>query len=166
MPVAPRGAIEDARIRRRGRTAVEYDREGTLKVLNEIVELEMAGVVRYTQYSLMIFGHARIPIMNWMHAQALESLAHATQAGEEVTTLGGNVSLGIGALTGTRPSSIDGILQEMLVHERRAVDLYRKLLALTEGGNVSLEELARQMIRTEELDVAEIEKMLRKPGDA
>jgi bacterioferritin len=145
---------------------VEYDREETLKVLNEIVELELAGVVRYTQYSLMIFGHARIPIMNWMRQQALESLAHATQAGEEVTALGGNVSLGIGKLTGTHPASIDGMLQEMLEQERRAVDLYRKLLALTEGANVSLEELSRQMIRTEELDVAEIEKMLRKPGGA
>ncbi|HUK67400.1 MAG TPA: ferritin-like domain-containing protein [Streptosporangiaceae bacterium] len=145
---------------------MEYDYDATLKVLNEIVELELAGVVRYTQFSLMIFGHARIPIMTWMREQALESLAHATQAGEEVTTLGGNVSLGIGELVGTHPSSIDGMLLEMLAQERRAVDLYRKLLALTEGHNVSLEELARQMIRTEELDVAEIEKMLRKPGDA
>jgi bacterioferritin len=74
--------------------------------------------------------------------------------------------MGIGKLTGTHPSSIDGMLQEMLSQERGAVDLYRKLLALTEGANVSLEELSRQMIRTEELDVAEIEKMLRKPADA
>jgi hypothetical protein len=35
-----------------------------------------------------------------------------------------------------------------------------------EGRNVSLEELARQMIRTEELDISEIEKMLRRRGDA
>jgi bacterioferritin len=145
---------------------MDFDREGTLKVLNEIVELELAGVVRYTQYSLMIFGHARIPIMNWMREQALESLGHATQAGEEVTTLGGDVSLGVGYLADTPAASIDGMLQEMLAHERRAVEMYRKLLACTEGSNVSLEELARQMIRTEELDVAEIEKMLRKPAGA
>ena len=56
------------------------------------------------------------------------------------------------------------MLREMLVHERQAVDTYRKLLAQAEGRNVSLEEFARQMIRTEELDVAEIEKMLRPPG--
>ena len=54
----------------------------------------------------------------------------------------------------------------MLVQERRGIELYRRLLALTEGRNVSLEELARQMVRSEELDVAEIEKMLRKRGDA
>jgi bacterioferritin len=145
---------------------MEIDRDETLKTLNGIVELELAGVVRFTQYSLMVFGHARIPIMGWMREQAQQSLTHAIQAGEEVTGLGGNVSLGIGELVGTHHESVDDILHEMLVHERKGIDLYRKLLTLAEGRSVSLEELARQMIRNEELDVAEIEKMLRKRGDA
>jgi bacterioferritin len=145
---------------------VEIDRDETLKTLNEIVELELAGVVRFTQYSLMVFGHARIPIMQWMREQAQQSLAHAVQAGEEVTALGGNVSLTIGELVGTHHSSVDDILAEMLVQERRGIELYRRLLVQAEGRSVSLEELARQMIRNEELDVAEIEKMLRKRGDA
>jgi bacterioferritin len=71
---------------------VEIDRDETLKTLNEIVELELAGVVRFTQYSLMVFGHARIPIMDWMREQAQQSLAHAIQAGEEVTALTGQTS--------------------------------------------------------------------------
>jgi len=145
---------------------MELDKDAALKALNEIVELELAGVVRYTQYSLMIFGYARIPIVKWMREQALESLRHATQAGEEVTALGGEISLGIGELVTAHRSSIDEMLREMLAHEHGAVEAYRKLLALTEGLNVSLEEFARQMIRTEELDVAEIEKMLRMPGGA
>jgi len=145
---------------------MELDREEALKTLNEIVELELAGVVRFTQYSLMVFGHARIPIMHWMRDQATQSLAHAIQAGEEVTGLGGNVSLAIGELVGAHHPSVDDILQEMLVQERRGIELYRRLLAVAEGRSVSLEELARQMIRNEELDVAEIEKMLRKRGDA
>jgi bacterioferritin len=145
---------------------VDIDQDGTLETLNKIVELELAGVVRFTQYSLMVFGHARIPIMHWMREQAQQSLAHAIQAGEEVTALGGNVSLKIGELVGTHHASVDDILQEMLIQERRGIDLYRQLLTLAEGRHVSLEELARQMIRSEELDVAEIEKMLRKRGDA
>jgi bacterioferritin len=145
---------------------VDLDRDEAIKALNDIVELELAGAVRFTQYSLMVFGHARIPIMEWMQGQAQQSLAHAAQAGEEVTTLGGKVSLGIGELVGTHHGSVDEMLEEMLVHERRGVDLYRKLLSLAEGRSVSLEELARQMIRGEELDIAEIEKMLRKRGDA
>jgi bacterioferritin len=145
---------------------VELDHDEVIKTLNQLVELELAGAVRFTQYSLMVFGHARIPIMSWMQEQAQQSLAHAVQAGEEVTALGGRVSLGIGELVGTHHASVDQMLEEMLVHERRGVDLYRTLLEVVQGRSVSLEELARQMIRSEELDIAEIEKMLRKRGDA
>jgi bacterioferritin len=54
----------------------------------------------------------------------------------------------------------------MIIHEERGIELYRRLLALTEGRHVALEELARQMVRNEELHVAEIQKMLRRRGDA
>jgi bacterioferritin len=145
---------------------MEIDRDETLKTLNEIVELELAGVVRFTQYSLMVFGHARIPITGWMREQAQLAMTHAIQAGEEVTALGANVSLNIGELVGSHHATVDDILEEMLVQERKGIDLYRRLLNLAEGRSVSLEELARQMIRSEEVDVAEIQKMLRKRGDA
>jgi bacterioferritin len=145
---------------------VDIDRDKAIEVLNEIVELELAGAVRFTQYSLMVFGHARIPIMSWMRDQAQQSLAHATQAGEEVTSLGGQVSLGIGELVGSHHPTVDEMLQEMLIQERRGITLYRRLLELSEGQHISLEELAREMIRSEELDAAEIEKMLRRRGDA
>ena len=145
---------------------MELDRDEATKVLNEIVELELAGAVRYTQYSLMVFGHARIPIISWMREQAAEALTHAIAAGEEVTSLGGRVSLGIGELVGTHHDSVDEMMQEMLVHERHGVALYARLLSLAEGRSVSLEELARTTIRSEQLHVAEIEKMLRRRGDA
>jgi bacterioferritin len=145
---------------------MELDRDEAMKTLNEIVELELAGAVRYTQYSLMVFGHARIPIIAWMREQATEALAHAIAAGEEVTTLGGRVSLGIGELVGIHHDSVDEMMQEMLVHERHGVALYSRLLTLAEGRSVALEELARTTIRQEELHIADIEKMLRRRGDA
>jgi len=145
---------------------MDFDKDQAIEVLNGIVELELAGAVRFTQYSLMVFGHARIPITDWMREQAQQSLDHAVQAGEEVTSLGGQVSLGIGELVGTHHASVDEMLQEMIIHERHGIAHYRQLLDLTEGCHVSLEEFARQMIRGEELDLAEIEKMLRKRGDA
>ena len=115
---------------------MEDNREKAITVLNRLVELELAGAVRYTQYSLMIFGHARIPIMHWMRQQAAEALLHATEAGEEVTAMGGRVSLDIGELAGTHHSSVDDILQELVVHERSGIELYRKLLKLSEGWSV------------------------------
>jgi bacterioferritin len=145
---------------------MELSRGEAINLLNRIVEIELAGAVRYTQYSLMVFGHARIPIMEWMREQAAEALLHAEQAGEEVTTLGARVSLAIGELAGTHHDSVDDIMQELLVHERKGLELYRQLLALCEGRSVSLEEFARQKIRNEEMHVAQIEKMLRRRGDA
>ena len=145
---------------------MNLDRDEAIDVLNEILELELAGAIRYTQYSLMVFGHARIPIMGWMKQQVEEALMHAATAGEEVTTLGGRVSLGIGKLVGTHHDHVDEMMLEMLTHERNGIELYKKLLRIAEGSSVSLEELARQMIRNEEIHVAEIEKMLKKRGDA
>lgn len=142
------------------------DRDAVVSTLNSILEVELAGVIRYTQYSLMVFGHARIPIMSWMREQAAESLTHATLIGEEITALGAPVSLGIGELVGSHHPHVDEMMREMIVHENKGIQLYRELLRLVEGRHLSLEELARQMIRNEEMHVAEIDKMLRTRGDA
>jgi len=114
----------------------------------------------------MIFGHARIPIMSWMRQQAAKSLMHATQAGEEVTTLGAKVSLGIGDLAGSHHDSVDDIMQELLSHERHGIELYSDLLNLSQGASVSLEEFARQKIRNEENACRRDREMLRRRGDA
>ena len=143
----------------------ESESTAVIGTLNQILELELAGVVRYSHYSLMIFGHARIPIVSWMRTQATEALAHAVAAGEYVTALGGHPSLAIGKLLETHKHDIDQILREALEHELEGIDAYKKLLAQTEGGkSVVLEEYARTMIHGEETHVMDIEKMLRRPG--
>ena len=137
---------------------------GYIEVLNKILEHEIAGVVRYTHYSLMVFGHNRIPIVKWLRDQATESLAHANAAGEHITTLGGHPSLKISSLLETHKHSIDDILRESLEHETSQLENYKQLLKMAEGQSVFLEEYARSMIMEEELHIAEVQKMLRKPG--
>ena len=132
-----------------------------IEVLNAILECELAGVVRYTHYSLMIFGHNRIPIIKWMRDQATESLAHASITGEHITTLGGHPSLKIGQLIETHKHSLTDILKESLDHEMHQLKNLYNLLKLTEGKSVFLEEFARDMITEEEAHVAEVKKMLR-----
>jgi bacterioferritin len=136
-----------------------------IDLLNRILESELAGVVRYTHYSLMVFGYNRLPIVSWLRGQADESLAHAQKAGELVTHLGGHPSLAIGQLLETHRHDIGDILRESLAHEKAALALYRELLKEAEGVSVMLEEYARQMIYTEELHQGEVNKMLRKPGE-
>src|SRR5688572_20337422 len=143
----------------------KIERESVIATLNTILELELAGVVRYLHYSLMVFGHARIPIIKWMRDQATEGMDHASMAGEHVTTLGGHPSLKIGKLTETHKHDIQQILREALEHEHATLDLYYKLLDRVADKNVWLEEYAREQIQLEEQHIAEIEKMLRRPGD-
>lgn len=136
-----------------------------VNALNKILELELSGVVRYTHYSLMVFGYNRIPIVSWLRSQASESLDHANKAGELITHLGAHPSLAIGPLLETHNHDIGGILRESLDHESATLLAYRKLLKLVEGKSVMLEEYAREMIYAEEMHTGEVDKMLRKPGE-
>ncbi len=129
--------------------------------LNKILETELAGVVRYTHYSLMVFGHNRIPIVKWLREQASESLTHASVAGEHITNLGGHPSLKIGKLIETEKHALNDILKESLEHEEAQLENLYDLLKLVEGKSVFLEEYARQMIVEEEDHVSEVKKMLR-----
>ncbi len=140
------------------------DRDRVTDTLNRILELELAGVVRSIHYSLMVFGRNRIPIVSWFRDEATQSLEHAAQAGEYITSLGGHPSLEIGDLLETHKHDIEAMLQEAVEHEQHGIRLYRELLELVENQDVRLEEYARSMIRAEEDHLDEIEKMLRKPG--
>ncbi|HBO16345.1 MAG TPA: bacterioferritin, partial [Porticoccaceae bacterium] len=79
----------------------EADNQEAIDILNEIMEAELAGVVRYSHYALMVYGYNRIPIVDWMKSNANEGLLHAHRAGELVTLMGGHPSLKIGGLLET-----------------------------------------------------------------
>ena len=143
----------------------QIDTDAVVSVLNNILEAELAGVVRYTHYSLMVFGYNRIPIVSWMRNQATESLAHANEAGELITQLSSHPSLGIGTLLETHRHDIGDILRESLDHEILALAEYSKLLDLVNGRNVLLEEYARRMIALEEMHLGDVRKMLKKPDE-
>jgi len=143
----------------------DLDKAAAVALLNEILETELAGVVRYTHYALMIFGYSRIPIVSWLRAEATTSLMHANEAGELVTHFGEHPSLKIGALLETHKHGINDILLEALDAEKAGLALYKKLLDLVRDRSVLLEEYARKMIAEEERHLGEVNKMLRKPGE-
>jgi len=143
----------------------ELDGAAVVATLNKILEMELAGVVRYTHFSLMVFGHNRIPIVSWLREQATESLTHAQEAGELITHLGEHPSLAIGPLLETHQHNINDILLESLKEEKRGLTLYRELLELSRDKSTLIEEYARRLIAAEEMHIGEVDKMLRKPGD-
>src|ERR1700752_22308 len=145
--------------------ADNFDQAAAVKLLNQIMEAELAGVVRYTHYSLMIFGPNRISIVSWLPNQPTSCLLHAKEAGELVTHFGEPPSLKIGALLETHQHGINDILAESLKAEKDGLALYKQLLDLVRDRSVLLEEYARRMIAEEELHIGEVNKMLRKPGE-
>lgn len=143
----------------------EVDKSKVIGLLNHILEMELAGMVRYTHYSLMIYGYSRIPIVSWLREQANEAMTHALEAGELISSLGGHPSLGIGPLLETHKHDIGDILREAMAHEKESIKAYRELLTLVEGKSITLEEYARRLIHDEMVHASEVDKMLRKPGE-
>lgn len=139
----------------------DIDTKKVCDILNEIVEYEMAGVVRYSHSSLMITGPNRIPIVAFLQEQANESLAHALQAGELITGLDGHPSQRIANIEESHNHSVLQILEESLAHELHAVGLYKALLQEVSDASIYLEEYARGQIGAEEQHALELKKMLK-----
>ena len=137
------------------------DKNKVLICLNKILELELAGVVRYTHYAFMVQGPYRLSVVTWLREQAKESLSHAEMVGEHITSLGEHPTLKIGELLETHKHSTEDILNECLEHERSAISAYYKLLENIGSSSIMLEEFARSMIATEEMHEAELKKMLK-----
>ena len=133
-------------------------------ILNEIMENELAGVVRYTHSAMMVTGPYRIPIVAFLKEQATESLLHAQGAGELIAGLDGHPSQKIAKIEETGRHAIKDILEESLGHELHAVSLYKKLLEEVEDKSIYLEEYARGMIGEEEQHSLELKRMLKDYG--
>ena len=143
------------------------NRRDLIEKLNQILQHELAGVVRYTHYSFIVFGNSRIPVVGWFRGAASETLTHATEAGEMITMLGGQPPLGIGDLLDTHEHNMEAILKESIAFEVDGIVLYRDLLTLAEqAGSITLQEYALRLISEEAVHICEIDKMLRRPGES
>ena len=142
--------------------AFQFDVDRVAEQLDRILQMELAGVIYYTHYSFMIYGHARIPITSWLRENATESLAHAQEAGEMIMRLHKRPSLGIAALPITQHNTIDEILTESIEREEAGVELYRELLALVKDKSVVLEEYGTRLVASEAVHIREMELMLLK----
>jgi bacterioferritin len=132
-----------------------------ISLLNDILEYELAGVVKYTHFALMVTGPNRLVLDKFFKGQASESLQHAQQAGELLTGLGGHPSQKIPSIEETNKHTINDLLNESLIHESKAIDLYKELLNCAENKSLYIEEYAREMVKQEEMHSIEIKKMLR-----
>jgi bacterioferritin len=82
-----------------------------------------------------------------------------------ITLLGEHPSLSIGKLLETHRHDVGDILREALDNERTGLAFYERLLDLVAGRDIMLEEYARRLITEESMHLAEVDKMLRRPGE-
>lgn len=130
-----------------------------IDLLNAALEMEISGVVRYLHYALMITGPNRIPIVKWFHEQANEAYMHASTIGEKITALGGHPSLKVASVPETKTHKVLDILKESMQFEEKALEVYYQVLKHCDD-NIALEELVREMIRSETEHIEEVQKML------
>ena len=142
----------------------EINPELVCGILDEIMEYELAGVVRYTHSAMMVTGPYRLPIVAFLKEQAAESLMHAQQAGELIVGLAGHPSQRIARIKEPNRHAIKDILEESLEHELHALSLYKKLLENVADRSIYLEEYARGLIGEEEQQSIELKAMLKDFG--
>ncbi|MBO0350958.1 bacterioferritin [Phormidium pseudopriestleyi FRX01] len=139
----------------------ELDLKRTIELLNSSMEFELAGVVRYTHYSLVVTGPNRIPIVNFFQIQATDSLNSSQQIGEIITGLEGHPSLRISKMEESYTHSVRTIFEESINHEKKGLERYRNLLNLVKNSSVYLEKFTRKMVASSEVNIIELRKMLR-----
>ena len=144
-----------------------YKNKEVLDLLGDIYQEEVAGVTRYLHYSFMIMGYNRIPIQKWFRDNATEAMDHAVIIGEKITSLGGHPPMVGSQVKEMNVHTIQQLLEESLAFESKAVALYKKLAKVAEDlGDIALEELAREFVKTEIEHADEVRKMLRPPDKA
>ena len=144
-----------------------YQNKQVLELLGDIYKAEMAGVHRYLHYSFMIMGYNRIPIQAWFRDNAKESMDHATEVGEKITSLGGHPPMLAAKVEEKNVHTVQQLLEESLKFEEEAIVLYKKLVHMSsELGDIALEEMGRSFVRAEVEHADEVRKMMRKPENA
>src|SRR3990167_5279997 len=140
---------------------MEKSKEKLINALNEDLEKEMAGIVRYLHHSFIVFGPNRGPLVQIFRTQANESMAHAILLGEKITALGGHPTVKVDQVFEPGYQSIEDMLSEDLKAERAQLELYTKQLKEVGEYNLPMKLMLEQIIVSEQMHVEEMEKYLR-----
>jgi bacterioferritin len=131
-----------------------------VEALQAALDAEMDGVALYVHLSCRVFGPRIEEIVTFLRAQAAESLLHAQNLGDRMTDVGAVPRIRMREAPGSEPRTLDEVLRVALVHERRAVELYREVME-NAGDDIAMEEFARGMVAAESAHATHMEKMLR-----
>lgn len=136
------------------------DKKKVIEALNGAMNLEIEGAIEYLYLSFNVFGSSRKLLQGFLREQAQEGFDHATKMAEKLTALGGTPDLKVSIQYRPEKLSAKQILKRGLEREKKALELYKSALPLA-GDDVSLEDLLRSQIASEQEHCEEVEKLLR-----
>ena len=139
----------------------EKAKEKLIKALNQDLEKEMAGIVRYLHHSFIVFGPNRGPLVQMFRTQATESMTHAIQLGEKITALGGHPTVKVDQVFEPGYQSVEDMIEEDLKAEKTQLQLYTDELNEFGSENLPMKLMLEQIIVAEQGHVDEMEKYLR-----
>lgn len=119
---------------------MQFNQDKAINFLQQILEFELAGVVRYTTYSLIVNNSGENQIIDFLREQAEESLLHSQKVGEVLVSINGNPQPRITPIPELENYSVQNILNASLAHEKQALGLYQKLLDALKGSNSDIED--------------------------
>jgi len=135
------------------------DKAKVIDKFNEAIALELGALLQYNQYSHVITGLERRVWHEFFEESAMEAMQHARKFAAKVVALGGTPAVEPEPVKQTE--DLVEMLENSLVVERRAVEVYTEALALCEGSPAYC-NLLEDQIEDEQNDVEEIEKYLNK----
>jgi bacterioferritin len=136
------------------------DKNKVIKKLNEMMNLEISGAMKYLQYSYYVFGLNRIPIVGFLREQATESIGHSTKLGDKIVALGGLPMVKVDEDLKARKLTTEQILRDSVQIETKALSGYMNLLNDV-ADDVVMDSFIRDFISEESGHLEEVEKMLR-----
>ena len=140
---------------------MDKSKEKLIHALNQDLEREMAGIVRYLHHSFIVFGPHRGPLVQMFRAQATESMTHAIQLGEKITALGGHPTVKVDQVFEPGYQTVEDMLSEDLKAEKSQLELYTKQLKEFGDSNLPMKLMLEQIIVSEQIHVEEMVKYLR-----
>ncbi|MGB3640282.1 MAG: ferritin-like domain-containing protein [Rivularia sp. (in: cyanobacteria)] len=139
---------------------MQFNRDTAISYLQQILEFELAGVVRYTTYSLRVNNSDKNKIVDFLREQAEESLFHSQKVGSVLVSINGNPQARITPIAELESYSVKDILNASLAHEKQALGLYEKLLDSLKGSNSDIEVFISNMIEEEGHHTQELAEMI------
>jgi bacterioferritin len=131
-------------------------REDTVQMLIEAYAMELETVINYLANSINLDGVRAEEIKKSLAADITEELGHATQLGNRIKQLSGQVpgsaSVKLGAQQQPPSDTTDvvAVIKGVIEAEETACNHYRKIIKATEGEDYVTQDLCIRLLASEE----------------